>query len=33
MDALRKRVAFDIKILRTQKEAEAWLGVAESKVA
>ena len=33
VNALQKRVAFDIKIFHTLEEAEAWLGVAESKVA
>lgn len=31
--ALLKRVAFDINIFPTLEEAQAWLGVAESKVA
>jgi hypothetical protein len=33
VNALQKRVAFDIKIFRTQDEAQEWLGVAESMVA
>ncbi len=33
VNALQKRVAFDIKIFHTLDEAKAWLGVAESKVA
>ena len=33
VNALQKRVAFDIKIFSTQDEAEAWLGLAEYMVA
>jgi len=33
VNALQKRVAFDIRIFHTLDEAEDWLGVAEEKVA
>jgi hypothetical protein len=33
VNALQKRVTFDIKIFHTHDEAQEWLGVAESMVA
>jgi hypothetical protein len=33
VNALQKRVAFDIRIFHTLDEAEGWLGVAAEKVA
>jgi hypothetical protein len=33
VNALQKRVAFDIKKFHTLQEAEVWLGIADSKVA
>lgn len=33
MNAVERRMPFEMKIFRSQKDAEIWLGVARSKVA